>query len=87
VIKDLKRKPIATKWVFKKKAQQDGSIRYRARCVARGFMQILGVDFPESFAPVASNTSIKLVIAIYLYLQNNHPKLDWERPLMLKLHS
>jgi Reverse transcriptase (RNA-dependent DNA polymerase) len=68
---ELKRKPITTKWVFKKKAQQDGSIRYRARCVARGFMQIPGVDFTESFAPMASDTSIKLVIGIYLYLQNN----------------
>jgi hypothetical protein len=45
--------------------------------VARGFMKIPGIDFPESFAPVPSNTSIKLVIGIYLYLQNNHPKLNW----------
>jgi Reverse transcriptase (RNA-dependent DNA polymerase) len=68
-------KPITTKWVFKKKAQQEGSIRYRARCVARGFTQIPGVDFIESFAPVASDTSIKLLIGIHLH--NNHPKLNW----------
>jgi Reverse transcriptase (RNA-dependent DNA polymerase) len=73
LIKKLKRKPITSKRVFKKKAQQDGSIRYRAGCVARGFMQIPGLDFTESFAPVASDTSIKLVIGIFLYLQNNHP--------------
>jgi Reverse transcriptase (RNA-dependent DNA polymerase) len=75
VIKNLKRKPITTEWVFKKKAQH-GGIRYRARCVARGFMQIPGEDFTELFAPVESDTSIKLVIGIYLYLQNNHPKLN-----------
>jgi Reverse transcriptase (RNA-dependent DNA polymerase) len=64
---ELKRKPITTKWVFTKKAQQDGSIRYGARCVARGSMQIPGVDFAESFDPVASDTSMKLVvIGIYL---------------------
>jgi Reverse transcriptase (RNA-dependent DNA polymerase) len=77
VIRKLKRKPITNTWVFKKKAQQDGSIRYRAKCVARGFMQIPGVDFTESFATVASNTSIKLVIGIFIYLQTNHPNLNW----------
>jgi hypothetical protein len=40
-------------------------------------MQIPVVDFTESFAPVASSASIKLVIGIFLYLPNNHPKLNW----------
>jgi hypothetical protein len=40
-------------------------------------MQIPGVDFTESFAPVASDASFNLMIGIYLYLQNNHPKLNW----------
>jgi Reverse transcriptase (RNA-dependent DNA polymerase) len=73
---ELKKKVNYNQMGFKKKAQQDGSIRYRTRCVARGFMQIPGVDFTESFASVA-DTSIKLVIGIYLYLQKNHPKLNW----------
>jgi hypothetical protein len=58
VIKDMKRKLITTKWIYKKKVEQDQSIRYKARCVSRGFMQIPGVDYTESFAPVASDTSI-----------------------------
>jgi hypothetical protein len=33
------------KWIFKKKVEQDCSIRYKARCVSRGFMQSPGVDY------------------------------------------
>jgi Reverse transcriptase (RNA-dependent DNA polymerase) len=56
---------------IQEKNQQYGSIRYRARCVARGFMQIPGLDFTESFAPVASNTSIKRFSALW-----NRPKMN-----------
>jgi hypothetical protein len=41
IMKEMKRKLITTKWIYKKKIEQDQSIRYKARCVSRGFMQIL----------------------------------------------
>jgi hypothetical protein len=44
ITKKLKRKLITTKWVFKKKTEQDQTICYKSRCVTRGFMQIPGVD-------------------------------------------
>jgi hypothetical protein len=40
--------------VFKKKDEQDGSIRYKSRIVTKGYLQIPGVDYTESFAPVAT---------------------------------
>jgi hypothetical protein len=40
-------------------------------------VQIPGVDYTESFAPVASDTGIRAVIQIFIYLQNNHPNLKW----------
>jgi Reverse transcriptase (RNA-dependent DNA polymerase) len=51
VIEQLRRKLMTTKWIFKEKINPDGTIKYKARCVSRGFMQIPGVDYTESFAP------------------------------------
>jgi Reverse transcriptase (RNA-dependent DNA polymerase) len=61
VIEQLRRKLITTKWIFEEKINPDGTIKYKARCVSRGFMQIPGVDYTESFAPVASDSGIRIV--------------------------
>ena len=54
------RRAVKSKWVFKLKS--DG--RYRARLVARGFTQIPGVDFDETFSPVARFESLRLLLAL-----------------------
>ena len=44
---------IETNWIFKNKTDEFGNIvRNKVRLVAQGFMQIEGVDFVETFAPV-----------------------------------
>ena len=56
---------IKTKWVFKLKLDTDGNIvRYKARLVVCGYAQKFGRDYEETFAPVASSTSIRSVFAI-----------------------
>ncbi|KAK8680565.1 hypothetical protein V6N13_109507 [Hibiscus sabdariffa] len=58
-------KPIASKWVFKKKTNMDGNIQtYKGRLVTKGFRQIHGVDYDETFSPVAMFKSIRILLAI-----------------------
>jgi hypothetical protein len=55
---------IKTKWVFKLKRDTSGRIvRYKARLVVCGYAQKYGRDYQETFAPVASSTSIRTIIA------------------------
>ena len=66
IISRYEGKSIVTfRWIYKIKHGADGSIeKYKARFVARGFSQKEGVDYDETFAPVAQYTSIRSIIAI-----------------------
>ncbi len=64
------RKPIPCKWVFKKKMEPDYTTRYKSRVVVLGFRQIPGLDYNGSFAPVASDSSIRFVLVIALYFED-----------------
>ena len=56
---------VSSKWIFKLKHAVDGSIeKYKARFVARGFSQKEGIDYDETFAPVAKYTSIRTIISL-----------------------
>ena len=71
-------KPIQTRWVFRKKNEHDGSVRYKGRIVVKGYVQIPGVDFTETFSPVATDTSIKVVLANALHNNWNCEMVDIE---------
>jgi hypothetical protein len=53
--------------VFKKKFEQDKSTRYKGRIVVKGYVQIPGLDFTDSFAPVVTGASIHLIFSISSY--------------------
>ena len=61
----LRRKLVQCKWVFKTKFAVDGSpLKYKAILVAKGYSQVHGIDYNETFAPMAKMDSIRLALAI-----------------------
>jgi hypothetical protein len=61
---------IGTKWVFKNKLNEQGEVfKNKARLVAQGYSQQEGIDYNETFAPVARLESIRLLISFVV--QNN----------------
>ncbi|GJZ40465.1 putative retrotransposon ty1-copia subclass protein [Tanacetum coccineum] len=58
-------KTVGSKWLFKKKTDMDGAVHtYKARLVAKGYTQTLGIDYEETFSPVADIIAIRILIAI-----------------------
>jgi hypothetical protein len=54
---------VTGKWVYHHKFRPDGSLeRYKARWVLRGFTQRSGIDFDETFSPVAKPATISIVL-------------------------
>ncbi|WRX23027.1 Reverse transcriptase [Theobroma cacao] len=64
VDKPANQKVIGVKWVFKTKLNADGTVnKYKAHLVAKGYAQEYGVDFSETFAPMARHDTIRLLTA------------------------
>ena len=56
---------VTSRWLYKIKHVADGSVeKYEARFVARGFTQKEGIDYDETFAPVARYTTIRTIISL-----------------------
>ena len=78
VVPRLEGKSIVTsKWIYKIKHATDGSIeKYKARFVARGFSQKEGIDYEETFAPIARYTSIILVVSLAVVMKWKIHQMD-----------
>jgi hypothetical protein len=70
-------KPIESKWIYKKKKDMDGNIHvYKARLVAKGFRQVQGIDYDETFSPIAMLKSIRIILAIAAYFDYEIWQMD-----------
>lgn len=57
--------PISCKWVYKIKRKVDSAVdRYKARLVAHGFSQKYGLDYEETFSPVAKMTCVRVILSL-----------------------
>ncbi|GJX85145.1 zinc finger, CCHC-type containing protein, partial [Tanacetum coccineum] len=58
-------KPLGCKWIFKRKMKVDGTIdKFKARLVIQGFRKKEGIDYFDTYAPVARITTIRLLLAL-----------------------
>ena len=79
VERPLNRKVMKCKWVFRTKRNQDGQIeKYKSRLCLKGYLQLYGLDYTDTFAPVVKITSIRLIMVLSVYLKLQMYQLDFD---------
>ncbi|PKU80915.1 Retrovirus-related Pol polyprotein from transposon TNT 1-94 [Dendrobium catenatum] len=70
-------KPIGCKWIFKTRRDVKGGIeRYKARLVAKGFTQKECIDYKETFSPVSSKDSFRIIMALVAHYDLELHQMD-----------
>ncbi len=76
---------VECKWVFKRKLKVDGSIdRYKARLLAKGYSQVHGLDYHETFSLVVKIASKRILLAIASNKNYEIHQMDVKRTFLNK---
>lgn len=71
------RRVFGCKWVFRIKQNHDGSIlKYKAKLVAKGFHQVQGFDFHETFSPMVKPVTVRIILILAMSIQWQITQLD-----------
>ena len=71
------RQAIENKWIFKRKTNTDSSVTiYKTQLVAKGFRQVQGIDYDETYSPVAMLKLVRIILAIAAYFDYEIWQMD-----------
>jgi len=73
LVSEANSQPIGCKWVYKTKQNPNGTIRYKARLVIKGYEQVEGINFDETYAPVGTKSTLRYLLS---FVARNESKID-----------
>jgi len=82
------KKTIGCKWVYKVKHNADGSVRkYKTRLVAKGYAQIYGIDYEETYNSIAKMTIIRIIIVMAIIKGWSLHQMDVKRNFFMEIYK